>query len=47
MAVKRLTEAYIERIKLPETGRLEISDAVVPNLGLRVSKTGRGRTYLL
>lgn len=37
---KQLTEAMIEKLAPPPTGRVEIFDTVVPALALRVSKSG-------
>ena len=37
---KQLTAAMVERQGAPATGRLEIFDAIVPSLALRVTATG-------
>lgn len=37
---KKITEAGIARIKAPEKGRLQIADAVLTGLWLRVTHTG-------
>src|SRR5437879_5332696 len=43
---KQLTEAMIARLTPPPTGRLEIHDAVVPALALRVTPNG-AKTYVV
>ncbi|MGE0055707.1 MAG: tyrosine-type recombinase/integrase [Hyphomicrobium sp.] len=40
MAKKMFTEAGLERLRAPESGRIEYGDSVVPGLMLRVSDTG-------
>jgi DNA invertase Pin-like site-specific DNA recombinase/integrase len=37
---KQLTEAMIEKLRAPETGRLEIFDSIVPAMALRVTSNG-------
>src|SRR5665213_303078 len=37
---KQLTEATIDKLGAPGSGRLEIFDAIVPGLALRVTATG-------
>ncbi|WP_179221669.1 tyrosine-type recombinase/integrase [Inquilinus limosus] len=46
MASKRLSEQAIEKMKAPETGRVQVYDALVPGLVLRVSSTARTWSYL-
>lgn len=40
MPVKKLTEMSVERISLPEKGRLDLWDSVITGLTLRVTKQG-------
>jgi len=40
VAKKMFTEAGLERLRAPESGRIEYGDSVVPGLMLRVSETG-------
>ena len=40
MAKKMFTEAGLERLRAPDSGRVEYGDTVVPGLMLRVSETG-------
>src|SRR6516225_612641 len=37
---KQLTEAMIEKLRPPATGRLEIFDSIVPGLAVRVTTSG-------
>jgi integrase len=46
MARKRLSELMIERVAAPKAGRLELADAVLPGLSLRVTPDGT-RTFAL
>ena len=41
---KQLTEAMVTRLASPTTGRIELFDAIVPGLALRVTATG-GKSY--
>ena len=36
----RLTQAAVDKIKPPKTGRLEVRDLVFPGMRLRISDTG-------
>ncbi len=40
VAKKMFTEAGLERLRAPESGRIEYGDSVGPGLMLRVSETG-------
>lgn len=41
MPITRLTDAAVQRLKAPQTGRLEYFDSSFPAFGVRVSQTGR------
>ena len=47
MAIKRLTDQFCERVKLPAVGRDEYRDAAFPALEFRVSETGAKSFSLL
>jgi hypothetical protein len=40
MPTKKLTDLFVERVKLPAQGRVEYFDASFPGLALRVTDTG-------
>ena len=40
MTVKRLTATGINKIKPPETGRIDVTDSVMQGLNLRITATG-------
>ena len=42
----RLTALGVERLKSPKAGRLEVFDALLPGLGLRVTDKGR-KTFIV
>jgi hypothetical protein len=44
MARKNLTVASVERVRPPKSGRVEMLDAIVPGLALRVTSKG-GKTW--
>lgn len=46
MANKRLSDLSIEKMKAPESGRVQVYDALVPGLVLRVSSTARTWSYM-
>jgi integrase len=41
MATLKLTQAAVERLKPPASGRIEVWDLQLPGFGLRISETGR------
>jgi len=41
---KTLTDAYVKRIKTPQTGRKEYFDALVPGFGVRVINAANHRS---
>jgi hypothetical protein len=41
MPTLKLTQAAVERLKPPASGRIEVWDSQLPGFGLRVSETGR------
>ena len=43
---KTLTDAYVKRIKTPQTGRKEYFDALVPGFGVRVTDKG-SKSYIV
>lgn len=47
MATKKLTDLSIEKLAPPDSGRLEVWDALLPGFGVRVSHRGPKRFFIM